>query len=74
MFTRQGHSPGVTFPRVLGIEAVGEVATAPGGEFANGDVVATCMGGMGRQFDGGYAQFTCVPVAINGVHARKQRR
>jgi NADPH:quinone reductase-like Zn-dependent oxidoreductase len=25
LFTRQGHSPGVKFPRVLGIEAVGTV-------------------------------------------------
>ena len=29
----QGHSPGVTFPRVLGIEACGVVEAAPGGEF-----------------------------------------
>lgn len=36
LFTRQGHSPGVAFPRVLGIEAVGTVAQAPGGEFAQG--------------------------------------
>ena len=63
MFTRQGLSPGVNFPRVLGIEAVGEVATAPNGEFPQGTRVATCMGGMGRQFDGGYAQFVCVPAA-----------
>ena len=62
LFTRQGHSPGVIFPRVLGIEAVGTVAAAPGGEFAPGAVVATAMGGMGRQFDGGYAEFTCVPA------------
>jgi NADPH:quinone reductase-like Zn-dependent oxidoreductase len=61
MFTRQGHSPGVQFPRVLGIEAVGLVEEAPGGEFRKGDVVATAMGGMGRQFDGGYAEYTCVP-------------
>jgi threonine dehydrogenase-like Zn-dependent dehydrogenase len=26
-----------------------------------GDVVATAMGGMGRQFHGGYAEYTCVP-------------
>jgi NADPH:quinone reductase-like Zn-dependent oxidoreductase len=26
LFTRQGHSPGVKFPRILGIEAVGLVA------------------------------------------------
>ena len=24
---------------------------------------ATAMGGMGRQFDGGYAEYTCVPAA-----------
>jgi NADPH:quinone reductase-like Zn-dependent oxidoreductase len=62
LFTRQGHSPSVKFPRVLGIEAVGVVEAAPGGEFRKGDVVATAMGGMGRQFDGGYAQYTCVPA------------
>jgi len=62
LFTRQGHSPNVKFPRVLGIEAVGLVETAPGGEFRKGDIVATAMGGMGRQFDGGYAEYTCVPA------------
>jgi NADPH:quinone reductase-like Zn-dependent oxidoreductase len=61
LFTRQGHSPGVKFPRVLGIEAVGRVEEAPGGEFRQGDIVASVMGGMGRQFDGGYAEYTCVP-------------
>ncbi len=62
LFTRQGHSPNVSFPRILGIEAVGEVAAAPGGDFANGDIVATAMGGMGRQFDGSYSEFTIVPA------------
>lgn len=62
MFTRQGLSPDVTFPRVLGIEAVGVVAGAPGGEFREGDTVATIMGGMGRDFDGGYAEYTLVPA------------
>lgn len=62
LFTRQGHSPNVPFPRILGIEAAGIVEKAPGGEFEPGDVVVTAMGGMGRDFDGGYAEFTCVPV------------
>jgi NADPH:quinone reductase-like Zn-dependent oxidoreductase len=62
LFTRQGLSPGVTLPRILGIEAVGLVEEAPGGEFAKGDIVATAMGGMGRNFDGGYAEYTCVPA------------
>lgn len=63
MFTRQGHSPGVKFPRILGIEAVGLVEEAPGQEFCKGDIVATAMGGMGREFDGSYAEYTCVPVS-----------
>jgi NADPH:quinone reductase-like Zn-dependent oxidoreductase len=62
LFTRQGHSPGVSFPRVLGIEAVGTVADAPGGEFVRGQTVATVMGGMGRAFDGSYAEYTAVPA------------
>jgi NADPH:quinone reductase len=59
---RLGLAQGVTFPRVPGIEAVGVVAKCPGGEFAPGQQVAALMGGMGRAFDGGYAEFTCVPV------------
>jgi NADPH:quinone reductase-like Zn-dependent oxidoreductase len=62
MFTRQGLSPDVRFPRILGIEAVGTVESAPGGEFPEGAVVASVMGGMGRDFDGGYAEFTLVPA------------
>ena len=62
LFTRQGHSPSVAFPRILGIEAVGIIHACPGGEFAVGEIIATVMGGMGRQFDGSYAEFTCVPV------------
>jgi NADPH:quinone reductase len=55
--------PEVTFPRVPGIEATGVVAACPGGELAVGQQVVVMMGGMGRRFDGGYAEFTCVPVA-----------
>lgn len=62
LFTRQGHSPNVPFPRVLGIEAVGEIVAAPDGGFSEGDTVATAMGGMGRHFDGGYAEYTLVPA------------
>src|SRR3984885_13496902 len=62
LHTRLGLAQGVTFPRVPGIEAVGQVAECPGGEFAPGQQVATLMGGMGRVFDGGYAEYTCVPA------------
>ena len=36
-------------PRVLGIEAVGLVEESPGGESKNDDIVATAIGGMGRE-------------------------
>lgn len=64
LFTRQGHSPGVQFPRILGIEATGTVESAPGNEtkLCKGAIVCTAMGGMGRDFDGGYAEYTCVPA------------
>ncbi|KAL8947894.1 MAG: hypothetical protein Q9222_005869 [Ikaeria aurantiellina] len=62
MFTRQGHSSNaVKFPRVLGIECVGTVAHSPSGKFKAGTIVATAMGGLGRAFDGGYAEYCCVP-------------
>lgn len=38
------------------------VEKAPGDEFEKGEIVATAMGGMGRKFDGGYAEYCCVPV------------
>ncbi len=61
MFTRQGHTPAFDYPRVLGIECVGLVDACPSGLFEAGQQVAAIMGGMGREFDGGYAEFTCVP-------------
>lgn len=60
-FTRRGKSPTVKFPRVLGIECVGEVVTAPGTTLSPGMRVAALMGGMGRQFDGSYAEYVLVP-------------
>ncbi|GGM92892.1 NADPH:quinone reductase [Lentzea pudingi] len=62
LYTRQGLSgDAVTFPRVLGIEAVGVVDLDPSGRLSRGQQVAAMMGGMGRQFDGGYAEYICVP-------------
>lgn len=62
LHTRLGLADGVTFPRVLGIEATGVVTEAPGGEFSPGQQVMAMMGGMGRTYDGGYAEYTCVPA------------
>lgn len=61
--SRKGLSdPDFTLPRVLGIECVGEVDAAPAGsDLKVGQKVATMMGGMGRSFDGAYAEYTVVP-------------
>jgi NADPH:quinone reductase-like Zn-dependent oxidoreductase len=61
LHTRLGLSEDVTFPRVLGIEAVGTVDAAPGSDLRPGQQVAAVLGGMGRRFDGGYAECTLVP-------------
>lgn len=64
IFTRRGESPGVTFPRIQGIECVGVVEEDPSNTYAKGQQVAAMMGGMGRFFDGGYAEYTLVPLDI----------
>lgn len=56
-----GQAGGMSYPRVLGIEASGVVDLDPEGVWEPGQQVATMMGGMGRAFDGGYAQYTVVP-------------
>ncbi|QIY67749.2 zinc-binding dehydrogenase [Streptomyces sp. RPA4-2] len=61
---RLGLSVGVGFPRVPGIEAVGTVDAAPAGSgLAVGQKVVAMMGDMGRTYDGGYAEYTSVPLA-----------
>lgn len=62
--TRKGlSSPDVTLPRIPGIECVGEIDEAPAGSgLAAGQKVATMMGGMGRAFDGSYAEYVVVPL------------
>src|SRR5215470_17690047 len=62
--TRQGHSPSVTFPRVLGIECVGIVAASTDPVLPDGTTVAAVMGEMGREFDGGDAEYALLPNAL----------
>src|SRR5262249_57751295 len=62
--TRQGHSPSVRFPRVLGIECVGVVAASTDPKLPEGTTVAAVMGEMGREFDGGYAEYALLPNAL----------
>lgn len=62
VFTRQGLSPSVQFPRILGIECVGEVADTTDPErLPVGQKVVSIMGEMGRAFDGGYAEYCLLP-------------
>jgi NADPH2:quinone reductase len=64
LHTRLGLAgPDVTFPRVLGIEATGVIEAAPGTDLPVGSKAAAMMGGMGRSFDGGYAEYTLVPAS-----------
>lgn len=60
---RAGLATNARFPTIPGIEATGTVDLAPGGEFKPGQQVVAMMGGMGREFDGGYAEYTVVPVS-----------
>ena len=62
--TRQGHAPNVTFPRVLGIECVGIVAASTDPRLPDGTTVAAVMGEMGREFDGGYAEYALLPNSL----------
>ena len=62
--TRQGHSPTVSFPRVLGIECVGTVAVSTDPVLPEGTTVAAVMGEMGRDFDGGYAEYALLPNSL----------
>lgn len=62
ILTRQGHSPSVTFPRILGIECVGVIAeTSDAEKLPIGSRVVSIMGEMGRAFDGSYAEYVLVP-------------
>ncbi|MFC8869361.1 zinc-binding dehydrogenase [Streptomyces sp. NPDC057148] len=62
--TRKGGSdPEVTYPRIPGIEGVGVLDQADEDSgLRPGQQVATMMGGMGRTYDGAYAQYVTVPA------------
>src|ERR1700746_2762991 len=57
---RKGEWPEST--PVSGIEAVGTVAADPSGVLAEGTRVLTIMGGLGRNRNGSYAQYTLAPA------------
>ncbi len=49
-------------PIVPGIECVGEIADASDSDFQVGERVMALMGGMGRSFNGSYAEYALLPV------------
>lgn len=49
-------------PVIPGIECVGEIADPSDSHFKVGQKVAALMGGMGRSFDGSYAEYALLPA------------
>lgn len=49
-------------PVIPGIECVGEIADPSDTAFRAGQRVVALMGGMGRSFDGGYAEYALLPA------------
>lgn len=62
MFTRQGHSPSVKLPRIIGIECAGEIDDPSDSSFQKGQRVVSLMGGLGRAFDGSYSEYALIPT------------
>jgi NADPH2:quinone reductase len=58
----EADSPYIKLPRIPGIECAGEIADPSDSNFIMGQRVIALMGGMGRSFDGSYAEYTLVPV------------
>lgn len=50
-------------PIIPGIECAGEIVDASDSGFEPGQKVVALMGGMGRRFDGSYAEYALLPVA-----------
>ncbi len=59
----EADAPYIKLPRILGIECVGEIVDPSDSDFKTGQCVAALMGGMGRSFDGSYAEYVLLPVS-----------
>jgi len=65
VLTREGGSPSVKFPRVIGVEAVGEVEQpSKNSNLVKGQRVLVVNGGFGRAFDGSEQEYALVPDEI----------
>ena len=52
----------INLPVIPGIECVGEVVNPSNSKFKTGDKVIGLMGGMGRSFNGSYAEYCLIPI------------
>jgi len=57
----EADAPYISLPRIPGIECVGEISDPSDSQFNKGQRVVALMGGMGRSFDGGYAEYALLP-------------
>jgi NADPH:quinone reductase-like Zn-dependent oxidoreductase len=62
IYARRGDYPEVSFPRVLGTECVGVVDDVSDSALQPGSVAVALMGGMGRLYDGCYAEYVAAPI------------
>ncbi|MCD7799782.1 MAG: zinc-binding dehydrogenase [Ruminococcus sp.] len=52
----------ISKPIILGIECVGEIVDSSDSDFSVGQKVVALMGGMGRSFNGSYAEYALLPT------------
>lgn len=57
----EADEPYINLPVVPGIECVGEIVDESNTDFSKGDMIVALMGGMGRSFDGSYAEYALLP-------------
>lgn len=61
MRSYEANSPYIKLPRIPGIECAGEIEDPCDSNFTKGQRVIALMGGMGRSYDGSYAEYALVP-------------
>jgi NADPH:quinone reductase-like Zn-dependent oxidoreductase len=59
----EADAPYIKLPIIPGIECTGEIADASDSNFKAGEKVVALMGGMGRSFNGSYAEYVLLPVS-----------
>ncbi len=58
----EADAPYIKLPRIPGIECAGEIADPSNSNFQKGERIVALMGGMGRSFDGSYAEYVLLPI------------